>query len=69
MQEYQFSISCRLWLDVEAETKEEAVEKVNSSLHLLEEPLSAPGEILRVVVDINRDVVPEDVEIVYKLPE
>ena len=56
MKEYQFKIPSNVWLDVHAETEEEAVETLNSALHLLDEPLLAPGPIQRVQVDVRQPV-------------
>jgi len=67
MKEYQFKIPNGVWLDVHADTEEEAVETLNAALHLLDEPLPAPGCIQRVQVDVREPVSHENIVSVYDL--
>ena len=67
MKEYQFRVPNGVWLDVEAETEYEAVEIVNASLHLLDEPLPAPGDIKRVQVDARELMTRNNIETIYDL--
>lgn len=60
MKEYQFKIG-NVWIDIYAETPAEAVSMLNRQLHLLDEPLPAPGLIKRVCLDIRRDVTAADI--------
>jgi hypothetical protein len=61
MKEYQFKIPQGVWLDVHADTPEDAVILLNSQLHLLDEPLQAPGRIQRVQVDVREPVSVKDI--------
>lgn len=64
MKEYQFKIH-NVVLDVHAESEEEAVRTLNDSLHLLDEPLPAPGRIQRVLVDVQEPVSTKNIVEVY----
>jgi hypothetical protein len=64
MKEYQFKIG-NAWIDVHARTATEAVSILNGQLHLLDEPLSAPGLIRRICLDIRRDVTADDIVQAY----
>ena len=64
MKEYQFKIH-NVVLDVHAESEEEAVRTLNDSLHLLDEPLPAPGRIQRVLVDVQEPVSTKNIVAVY----
>ena len=70
MKEYQFKIPngvSGVWLDVHAETEEEAVETLNAALHLLDEPLPAPWPIQRVQIDVREPVSKANIVSVYDL--
>ena len=67
MKEYQFKVPNGVWLDVHALSEEEAVETLNASLHLLDEPLPAPGLIQRVQVDVREPVTAANIVEVYDL--
>jgi hypothetical protein len=67
MKEYQFKVPSGVWLDVHANTEDEAVAIVNASLDLLDEPLSAPGAIQRVQVDVQEPMTRNNIEYVYDL--
>ena len=66
MKEYQFKRG-GVWLDVHAATPEEAVKIINSQLHLLDEPLQAPGLIQRVQLDVCEEFSVEDLSASYDL--
>ena len=66
MKEYHFKRG-DVWLDVHAATPEEAVKIINSQLHLLEEPLQAPGLIQRVLLDVLSKFSVEDLSASYDL--
>ena len=66
MKEYQFRIP-GVWLDVHADNEEEAVETLNDSLHLLDDPLPAPGRIQRVQLDVREPVSKANIALVYDL--
>jgi hypothetical protein len=65
MTEYQFKIPAGVWLDIQADTAEEAVVLLNSQMHLFDEPLPAPGLIQRVQVDNRKPVTIENLVAVY----
>ncbi len=67
MKEYQFKVLNEVYLDVYADSEAEAVETLNASLHLLDEPLPAPGRIQRVLVDVQEPVTSANIESVYDL--
>ena len=69
MNEYQFKLQGSFWLDVHANTKDEAVRLLNDSLHLLDEPLPGPGPIQRVLVDARDPVTLDNIESSYNLRE
>lgn len=66
MKEYQFKIP-GMWLDVHAESEEEAVNIINASLYLLEEPLPAPGRIQRIQPDVQTPLTAKNIVSVYDL--
>lgn len=65
LKEYQFRVPMDVWLDVHAETLEEAVKVLNSQLPLFEVPLQAPGLVQRALLDVKSDVSAKDVVTVY----
>jgi len=65
MKEYQFKVPNGVWLDVHADSEKEAVETLNADLHLLEEPLPAPGRIQRVQIDIRKPITAANIVSVY----
>jgi len=67
MKEYQFKVPNGVWLDVHADSEKEAVETLNASLPLLDEPLPAPGRIQRVQVDVREPVTAANIMSVYDL--
>ena len=66
LKEYQFKRES-VWLDVHANTPEEAVKIINSQLHLLDEPLQAPGLIQRVQIDVRKEFSVDDLVASYDL--
>lgn len=66
MKEYQFKVD-GVWLDVHARTPKEAVQIINSQLHLLDEPLQAPGLIQRVAIEVQRELTVDDIVVAYDL--
>lgn len=60
-------VELQLWMDIHADTAEEAVETLNASLSLLDEPLPAPGPIQRVQLNVNDIVGVGDIVYVYDL--
>ena len=67
MKEYQFKIPNGVWVDVNANTKAEAVKLLNGALHLLDEPFTGPGPIVRVQVDTRTRVSRKNIVSVYDL--
>ncbi len=67
MKEFQFKIPDGVWVDVHAETAGEAVELLNSQLHLLDEPLPAPGLLRRIQIDARRPVTIGEIAAVFDL--
>ena len=65
MKEYQFILPT--WIDVHADSVDEAVKTLNASLHLLDEPFPAPGRIQRVQVDTRKPVTKADIVSVQDL--
>jgi hypothetical protein len=69
MKEFQFKINKGFWLDVHAESEQEAVDLLNSQLHFLNEPLPAPGRIQRVQLDTIDSVTVEDIASTFDFKE
>ena len=67
MKEYQFKVPYGVWLDVHANSKKEAVAILNADLHLLDEPLPAPGRIQRVQIDTRQPVTAANIASIYDL--
>jgi hypothetical protein len=59
MKEFQFVM--RAWVDVMAETREEAVAILNAAFQELEQPMRAPAPLLRLQVDTGRPATEADI--------
>jgi len=61
--EYQFKLPC--WVDIDAESEEEALSMFKKHLHQLDDSLPAPGPFKRVQVDTDVEVEESEIEGIY----
>lgn len=65
MKEYSFLVSCKVYVDVMATSKAEAVKKINGSGLFDEEPLPGCAKAKRISIQPTKELGTEDLYGVY----